>query len=203
MLRPAHRRLGGRSARAPRRGIGSSSGGRSARDAARPARRSRRRRVGHRDGPAVVAVATHDTASAVAAIPLRDAAFAFISAGTWSLVGVEVERPLINDATFAANLTNEGGVGGTFRLLRNVTGLWLLHECRRVWAEAGDAHSFDELVALAEDAPALQSFIEPNDPAFAPPGDMPARVRAFCAHTGQTEPVDPARSCAASSRVSR
>src|SRR5271169_546771 len=95
----------------------------------------------------VVAVATHDTG--------------FISAGTWSLVGLEVQAPVINDAAFAANLTNEGGVDGTFRLLRNVTGLWLIHECRRVWAEEGREHSFDQLVALAKDAPALQSFIDP------------------------------------------
>ena len=139
----------------------------------------------------VVAVATHDTGSAVAAVPFRQPGSVFISAGTWSLVGLEVQAPVINDAAFAANLTNEGGVDGTFRLLRNVTGLWLIHECRRVWAEEGREHSFDQLVALAKDAPALQSFIDPNDAAFGDPGDMPARVRAFCAHTGQPEPVDP------------
>jgi rhamnulokinase len=139
----------------------------------------------------VVAVATHDTGSAVAAVPFRQPGSVFISAGTWSLVGLEVQSPVITDAAFAANLTNEGGAGGTFRLLRNVTGLWLLHECRRVWAQEGREHSFDQLVALAKDAPALQSFIDPNDPAFTDPGDMPARVRAFCAHTGQPEPADP------------
>jgi len=140
---------------------------------------------------AVLAVATHDTGSAVAAIPFGARTAAFISAGTWSLVGVEVREPVITDATFAANLTNEGGVGGTFRLLRNVTGLWLVHECRRAWALEGHDFSFDQLIALAKQAPALQSFIEPNDPAFAEPGDMVARVRAFCAHTGQAEPVEP------------
>jgi rhamnulokinase len=139
----------------------------------------------------VVAVATHDTGSAVAAVPFRQPGSVFISAGTWSLVGLEVQAPVITDAAFAANLTNEGGVGGTFRLLRNVAGLWLIHECRRVWALDGLQYSFDQLVALAKDAPALQSFIDPNDPAFADPGDMPARVRAFCAHTGQIEPGDP------------
>jgi rhamnulokinase len=142
-------------------------------------------------GAAVVAVATHDTGSAVAAIPLGGASAAYISAGTWSLVGVELREPLITDATFAANLTNEGGVEGTFRLLRNVTGLWLVHECRRAWALEGHEYSFDQLVALAKEAPPLRSFIEPNDPAFAEPGDMPARVRSFCAHTGQPEPGDP------------
>ena len=139
----------------------------------------------------VVAVATHDTGSAVAAVPFRQPGSIFISAGTWSLVGLEVQAPVITDAAFAANLTNEGGVGGTFRLLKNVTGLWLVHECRRVWAQEGREHSFDQLVALAKEAPALRSFIDPDDPAFADPGDMPGRVRAFCAHTGQTEPVDP------------
>ena len=139
----------------------------------------------------VVAAATHDTGSAVAAVPFRQPGSVFISAGTWSLVGLEVQAPVITDAAFAANLTNEGGVDGTFRLLRNVTGLWLIHECRRVWAEEGREHSFDQLVALAKDAPSLQSFIDPNDAAFDDPGDMPARVRAFCVHTGQQEPVDP------------
>jgi rhamnulokinase len=139
----------------------------------------------------VVAVATHDTGSAVAGVPFREKGSVFISAGTWALVGLEVHAPVITDAAFAANLTNEGGVGGTFRLLRNVTGLWLIHECRRVWAQEGREHSFDQLIALAKDAPALQSFIDPNDAAFDDPGDMPARVRAFCAHTGQTEPIDP------------
>jgi rhamnulokinase len=139
----------------------------------------------------VIAAATHDTGSAVAGVPFRQPDSVFISAGTWSLVGLEVQAPVITDAAFAANLTNEGGVGGTFRLLRNVTGLWLIHECRRVWAQQGREHSFDQLVALAKDAPALQSLIDPNDAAFDGPGDMPARVRAFCAHSGQTEPVDP------------
>lgn len=142
--------------------------------------------------PAVVAVGTHDTASAVAAVPFRSASSAYISAGTWSLVGVELGEPLITDESFAANLTNEGGVGGTFRLLRNVTGLWLLHECRRTWANAGQKHTFDELVALAEGAPALRSLIDPDDPSFASPGDMPARIRAFCAATGQPQPEDAA-----------
>jgi rhamnulokinase len=139
----------------------------------------------------VVAVATHDTGSAVAAVPFRQPGSIFISAGTWSLVGIEVKAPVITDAAFAANLTNEGGVGGTFRLLRNVTGLWLVHECRRIWAQEGREHSFDQLVALAKDAAPLRSLIDPNDAAFTDPGDMPARVRAFCAHSGQPEPVEP------------
>jgi rhamnulokinase len=139
----------------------------------------------------VVAVATHDTGSAVAAIPFRFEGSVFISSGTWSLVGLEVREPVITDASFAANLTNEGGVDGTFRLLRNVTGLWLVEECRRAWSEAGSDYSFAQLIALAEAAPAFGSFIEPNEQTFAQPGDMPAHGRAFCARTGQTEPADP------------
>jgi rhamnulokinase len=141
---------------------------------------------------ALVAVpGTHDTASAVAAVPFRDRRAAYISAGTWSLVGVELAEPLITDETFAANLTNEGGVGGRTRLLRNVDGLWLLHECRKAWAAAGRAWEFAELVAMAEQAPALRSFVEPNEPRFLAPGDLPARIASFCAETGQPEPEGP------------
>ena len=138
----------------------------------------------------VVAVATHDTGSAVAAVPFRRPDSVFISVGTWSLVGLEVDEPVITDASFAANLTNEGGVDHTVRLLRNVTGLWLLHECRRAWADEGTDYAFDELVALAKDAPAFGAFVDPNDPAFTEPGNMPARIRALCASTGQTPPAD-------------
>ena len=150
----------------------------------------------------MIAVATHDTGSAVAAVPFGHHDSVFVSAGTWSLVGLEVARPLITDATFAANLTNEGGVAGTFRLLRNVTGLWLLHESRRAWADAGRDHSFDELNELAAAAPPFQSLVDPDHESFAAPGDMPARIAAFCEHTGQPAPGDPARPHAASSKAS-
>jgi rhamnulokinase len=139
----------------------------------------------------VVAVATHDTGSAVAAVPFRRPDSVFVSIGTWSLVGLELERPVITDASFAANVTNEGGVDDTIRLLRNVTGLWLLHECRRTWADDGHDYAFEELVALARDAPGFEALIDPNDAAFAEPGDMPARIRAFCAATGQAQPTEP------------
>ena len=145
----------------------------------------------HLDGTDVVAVATHDTGSAVAAVPFRRPDSVFVSVGTWSLVGLEVDEPVITDASFAANITNEGGVDDTVRLLRNVTGLWLLHECRRSWADEGADYAFDELVALAKDAPAFGAFLDPNDPAFTEPGDMPARIRSFCTATGQTPPPDP------------
>jgi rhamnulokinase len=140
------------------------------------------------DGATVVAVATHDTGSAVAAIPFGRPDSVFVSVGTWSLVGLEVDRPLITEEAFAANLTNEGGVEGTFRLLRNVTGLWLLHEARCTWAAGGQSYSFDELIALAGAAPALRSLVDPDDDSFAAPGDMPARIDAFCRRTGQPAP---------------
>jgi rhamnulokinase len=129
--------------------------------------------------------------NAMAAVPFGHHDSVFVSAGTWSLVGMEVDRPLITDATFAANLTNEGGVAGTFRLLRNVTGLWLLHESRRAWADAGHDHSFEELNELATAAPALRAFVDPVDGSYATPGDMPGRIAAFCACTGQPAPEDP------------
>jgi rhamnulokinase len=138
----------------------------------------------------VVAVATHDTGSAVVAVPFRERSSVFLSVGTWSLVGLETDASLITDDTYAANLTNEGGVAGTFRLLRNVTGLWLLHECRRVWAAAGEDYSFEELLRRAESAPPLRSLVDPNADLFTEPGDMPERIRRFCRETNQPEPGD-------------
>jgi rhamnulokinase len=138
----------------------------------------------------VVAPATHDTGSAVAAVPLRDPHAVYISTGSWSLVGMEMAEPLITDASYAANLTNEGGVGGTTRLLRNVDGLWLLHECRRAWAAEGRPLEFDQLVALAFKAAPLRSLIDPNDARFLAPGDLPGRIRSYCSETGQPIPDD-------------
>jgi rhamnulokinase len=139
-------------------------------------------------GATVVAAATHDTASAVAGTPLTGERSAFLSVGTWSLVGVESSEPVVGEAAYGANLTNEGGVAGTFRVLRNVTGLWLLEECRRAWALSGRDRSVEELVALARSAPPLRSLVDPNDPVFAPPGDMPARIADYCDRTGQPRP---------------
>ena len=136
----------------------------------------------------VIAVATHDTGSAVAGAPLGSRGSIFLSVGTWSLVGSELDGPLINDETFDANLTNEGGVAGTTRLLRNVTGLWLLHECRRTWADQGQELSFEQLVELARSAAAFGPLIDPNAPAFLEPGDMPQRIADYCTATGQTRP---------------
>lgn len=139
----------------------------------------------------VVVPATHDTASAVAAVPFRHRESVYVSAGTWSLVGMELPAPLIDDRTFAANLTNEGGIDGTVRLLRNVNGLWLLQECHRAWASDGLALEVSELVEKADQASAFVSFIDPNDPAFLTPGAMPERICEFCARTQQSVPEEP------------
>jgi rhamnulokinase len=139
-------------------------------------------------GVSVIAGATHDTAAAVAGVPLAGPEAAYLSVGTWSLVGLERAQAVISDESFAANLTNEGGVAGTFRVLRNVTGLWLLHECRRAWGLAGREHSHEELVTLARSAPPLGALIDPNDPVFTGPDDMPSRIAEYCRRTGQTPP---------------
>ena len=136
----------------------------------------------------VFAVACHDTASAVAAIPGLDAASAFISSGTWSLMGVEVPSPIVTDAALEAGFTNEGGVAGTTRLLRNIPGLWLVAECRRKWQRDGREYGWDELAALAEQSPGLRSLIDPDDPTLLNPPDMPAAIRALCRATGQEPP---------------
>jgi rhamnulokinase len=138
----------------------------------------------------VVAAATHDTAAAVTAVPLRGDRSAFLSVGTWSLVGVESSEPLVSDASYEANLTNEGGVAGTWRILRNVAGLWLLHECRRTWALESRDYGHEELLALARSAPPLRSFIDPNDVSFAEPGDMPAKIAGYCSRSGQEAPLE-------------
>jgi rhamnulokinase len=143
-------------------------------------------------GATLVAAATHDTASAVAGTPLVDERCAFLSVGTWSLVGVESTTPVGGDAAFAANVTNEGGVAGTVRVLRNVTGMWLLEECRRAWARGGRDRPVEELVELARGAEPLVSFVDPNDPAFAQPGDMPTRIAESCERSGQPRPEDEA-----------
>lgn len=139
-------------------------------------------------GAIVVAPATHDTASAVAAAPLDGGRSVYLSVGTWSLVGIESDEPVVSDAAYRANLTNESGVDGTFRVLRNITGLWLLHQCRQSWADAGRTYDFADLVELARSVPAHRSLIDPNASAFLEPGDMPARIAAYCEDHGQPVP---------------
>ena len=148
-------------------------------------------RLGTYEGIPVIAPATHDTGSAVAAAPTQTAQYAYISSGTWSLVGLEVPEPIINAAALAANVTNEGGVYGTYRLLKNVMGLWIIQQCRATWQARGQAYSYAELTQLAGEAPPLRSFIDPNDPRFLPPGDLPHEVQAWCAEHGQPVPETP------------
>jgi rhamnulokinase len=136
----------------------------------------------------VIAPATHDTGSAVAAVPMDPDDAIYLSSGTWSLMGVEVLEPVINDRMLAYNLTNEGGVDGTFRLLKNIMGLWLIQACRREWQRAGEDYSYDELVAMAAAAPAFGPLIYPGDDRFLHPGDMTPRIRAFCRETDQPVP---------------
>jgi rhamnulokinase len=138
----------------------------------------------------VVTPPSHDTASAVVGVPLEGPGAAYVSSGTWSLVGVETGEPQINEAAMAANLTNEGGAYGTIRLLRNSTGMWLLQESRRQWAREGRQYSYDELVRLATPIPAGASVVNTDHHSFVAPGDVPARVRAYCARTGQPVPED-------------
>ena len=138
----------------------------------------------------VTAVASHDTASAVVAVPAEGENFAYISSGTWSLVGVELPEPVIAPEGMHANFTNEGGFGGTTRFLKNVMGLWLLQECRRTWAREGREYSYEELTHLAEAVPAGGALLDPDDPSFLPPGDMPERIRRFCRETGQSPPEE-------------
>ncbi|HIE52198.1 MAG TPA: rhamnulokinase [Armatimonadetes bacterium] len=136
----------------------------------------------------VVAPAAHDTGSAVAAVPAEGENWAYISSGTWSLMGVEVTEPIINEAALTFNFTNEGGMGGTIRFLKNIMGLWLVQESRRTWARAGEEHSYSELTQMAAEAEPFLALVEPDHTSFLPMGDMPARIRAFCQQTGQPAP---------------
>jgi rhamnulokinase len=138
----------------------------------------------------VVVPATHDTGSAVAAVPARGESWAFISSGTWSLLGTELRQPLVTDAALAANFTNEGGVAGTTRLLKNIMGLWLVQECRRCWEKAGTKYNYDDLVKLAEAAPPFASLVDPDDPAFLLPASMPEAIGAFCRKCDQPAPAE-------------
>jgi sugar (pentulose or hexulose) kinase/GNAT superfamily N-acetyltransferase len=136
----------------------------------------------------VIAVASHDTASAVAAVPAAGPDFAYISSGTWSLAGMELDAPVLTAASRAANFTNETGVDGTIRYLRNLTGLWLLQQSVRCWPGS----SLDDLLADAAQVPRLRFVIDPDDPVFVPPGDMPGRIAAWLADRGEAVPAGPA-----------
>ncbi|MCL4262920.1 MAG: rhamnulokinase [Anaerolineae bacterium] len=153
-------------------------------------------RLGDYQGIPVITPAAHDTGSAVTAVPATTPDYAYISSGTWSLVGLEINQPIINEAALRANLTNEGGVYGTIRLLKNVMGLWLVQQCRASWAKAGQVYSYDDLEALAtadakqcQTAASLATFVNPDDPVFLPPGDHREYIRQFCLATNQTPPA--------------
>lgn len=145
-------------------------------------------KLGRYDGIPVIAPACHDTGSAVAAVPTTTPDFAYISSGTWSLVGLEVPQPILTPQALAANVTNEGGVYGTYRLLKNVMGLWILQQCRATWAAAGQEYSYGELVQLAEKSEPLTAVFNPNNPVFLQPGDHPQHIRDLCQQTGQPVP---------------
>lgn len=135
-----------------------------------------------------VAVGTHDTESAIAAVPAGDEPFAYLVCGTWSLLGTELQQPLLSNETLELEFSNEGGVGGTFQLLKNIMGLWLLQECKREWDEQGNELSFPELVRLADQAAPFRSLIHPDDPRFFSPGNMVDRIQEFCRETSQLVP---------------
>ena len=138
----------------------------------------------------VIAPACHDTGSAVAAVPAQGRDWAYISSGTWSLMGIETPEPIVTDQALALNFTNEGGVENTFRFLKNIMGLWLVQECRRTWAQAGDEMSYSQMTQLAESAKPFSALIDPDDNAFLSPGDMPSRIVDYCKRTDQSPPSD-------------
>jgi rhamnulokinase len=141
------------------------------------------------DGINVVATASHDTAAAIAGVPFTNReSEAYISSGTWSLVGVELDAPVLTQEAFEANITNELGVDGTVRALKNVTGMWILEECRRVWHSEGRDYEMSELLELASAAQSFSTLIDPNDPLFAPPGGMPQRIHTYCVERALTPP---------------
>ena len=137
----------------------------------------------------VIAVGSHDTASAVASVPVtEDYPYAYIRSGTWALMGSELDKPEITDSSYKYNFTNEGGVCGKIRFLKNIMGLWIVQECRRQWAREGKEFSFADLGQAARGATPFRSFINPDDQSFATPGNMPRRIREFCEKTGQYVP---------------
>ncbi len=143
----------------------------------------------------VILPGTHDTASAVVAVPVNQVPstapdWCYISSGTWSLMGVEVSRPIINDLTAAHNFTNEAGVGGTTRLLKNIAGLWLIQECRRIWERAGRVYTWEQMAEMARGVPPCQFFVNPDDPALNAPADMPQTIRELAQRSGAAPETD-------------
>lgn len=142
----------------------------------------------------VIAVAGHDTASAVAAVPAKDEHFAYLSSGTWSLMGIETKEPIINNVSYERNFTNEGGVEGTTRFLKNICGMWLLERCRKEWGDDAPA-DYGVLLSEAMKVPAFPSLINPDNPVFANPADMQGAIKEYCRATGQHVPEGYAEIC--------
>jgi rhamnulokinase len=139
----------------------------------------------------VIAPGSHDTASAVAAVPAEGDGWCYISSGTWSLMGLELDEPVITDKALAYNYTNEIGVSGKVRFLKNIMGLWLVQECRRQWLAQGHEYSYAELTSMAAQAPGLGALVDPEYPPFLTPGDMLGKIEKFCRQTKQTPPANP------------
>jgi rhamnulokinase len=139
----------------------------------------------------VIASCSHDTGAAVAAIPAHGEDWAYISSGTWSLMGVEIGPPLLTEQCRDFNFTNEIGFGGTVRLLKNIIGLWIVQECRREWAREGNEFDYATLMRLAAEAPPFAALINPDDARFVAPGEMPQKISAYCRETGQPPPQTP------------
>lgn len=153
--------------------------------------RSELARTSGLQGVQVVASCSHDTGAAVAAVPGEGHDWAYLSSGTWSLMGVELPAPVINDAVREANFTNEIGFGGSVRFLKNIIGLWMVQESRREWARQGREFDYATLTRLAAEAPPFAALVNPTDPRFVAPGDMPGRIAAYCRETGQPVPSTP------------
>src|ERR1700722_19370167 len=139
----------------------------------------------------VITPGSHDTASAVAAVPAEGDNWCYISSGTWSLMGLELDAPVITDKSLAYNYTNEIGVSGKVRFLKNIMGMWLVQECRRQWQSQGHEYSYAELTAMAARAPGLAALVDPEYPPFLAPGDMLGKIERFCRETKQTPPTTP------------
>jgi len=148
------------------------------------------RETGLKGAIPVVAVAGHDTGSAVAAVPAENEQFAYLSSGTWSLMGIELKEPVVSETSFKMNFTNEGGVDGTIRFLKNITGMWLLEQCRKEWEATGVKYSYGEIVELSTKAAAFRSLIDPDAADFANPESMTDAIVAYCKKTGQPTPDD-------------
>lgn len=133
----------------------------------------------------IIAAGSHDTASAIAAVPVSEKNWAYLSSGTWSLMGLEIPDAAINDETYKYQFTNEGGVANTIRLLKNIMGLWIVQECKRQWQGEGDDLSYSQITQMARDAEPFKAFIDPNDQSFFAPGGMPERINKYLADNGQ------------------